>query len=147
MNRKAKILMAVIGLVVAFGSGWLVSEVQNRNKVSINQVWANQWIGSVLLLARNGRSTELNQHEQIPLIVGFGLNSQSLLLGRLYDSFTPAIQQQLMFYIPAARAIATAQQGPGAMQDRHGLLTFVGCMQKVQSQGGSVRQCVEGHKI
>lgn len=146
MNGKIKALIVVVGLIVVFCSGWLVAQAQNVYKVSPVTIWANQWTDSVSLLARNGHSTELTRPEKIPLIVGFGLNSQSLVLGQVYDNLPPAIKQQLMFYIPAARAIAAAQQGPGPMQDRRDLLTFVDCMQKVQSQGGSVHGCVETHK-
>lgn len=146
MNTKVKALLVVVGLIVAFGSGWLVAKVQARNKVSIDKVWADQWIDGVVLLARHGNGTELIKPEQIPLIIGQGLDGQSFLLGKLFDSLTPAIQEQLMFYIPAAHAIAIEQQGPSAMQNRRHLLTFVDCMQKVQTQGGSVQKCVERNK-
>lgn len=145
MNGKTK-AWTLIGLIVAFGSGWLFGQVQNVNKVPIDKIWADQWVGSVTLLARNGRSTELNKPEQLPLIVGSGLNAQSLLLGRIYDKLSPDLKKQLMFYIPVARAIAKAQQGSGPMQDRRDLLNFADCMQKEQPPTGSVSLCVENQK-
>jgi hypothetical protein len=99
-----------------------------------------------MLLTGGGHRTTLMPPDKTQSSIGSGLNTYSLAVGRVYDRLPQARKQQLMFYIPAVRAIARAQQGPGPMQDRHDLLTLVDCMQKAQAQGGSVSRCVENQK-
>ena len=146
MNGKIKTLAVAVGLVVAFGGGWLVAQVQNIDKVTPAQVWTDEWISDVVQLTGGGHRTTLMPPDKTQLLIGYGLNSYSSVVGRLYDRLPKIRKQQLLFYIPAARAIASAQQGPGPMQDRYNLSTLVDCMQKAQSQSGSVSKCIENHK-
>lgn len=136
----------VVGLVVVFACGWMFAKVQDVNKVAPTKVWTDQWIDGIMLLTGGGHRTALVPPKETQLLMGFGLNSSSLVLGRIYDGLPAARKQQLRFYLPAARAIATAQQGAGAFQDRRGVLALVDCMQTVQTHGGSVRACMEEHK-
>lgn len=137
-----KISGAALCMIVAFACGWLVSQVQNVNKVPPTKVWTDQWVDGVMLLTGGGHRTTLISPKDTQLLIGSNFNSSSLTLGLIYDGLSAARKQQLRFYIPAAKAIAMAQQGPGAFQDRRGVLALVNCMQSVQSHGGSVRQCM-----
>lgn len=138
--------MIVACLAVGFAVGWVVAQSQNVGKVTPAQVWTDGWISDVMLLTGGGHRTTLMSPDKTQSLIGSGLNADSLVLGRVYDRLSQNRKQQLMFYIPAARAIATAQ-GLRPENNRRNLLILVDCMQKVQSQGGLVRSCVEAeHK-
>jgi hypothetical protein len=136
----------VIGLAVGFACGWVVSQVQNVGKLSPSEVLANNWVTGITLLVRNGRSKELVSPEKTQSIVGAGLNIDSKVLGREYDDMPKAVQERIMFYIPAAHTIATTRLGSD--QEYSDLLTFTNCMQKMELiKGGLVRECVEKAQI
>lgn len=130
------------GVAIGFGCGWLVSQVHNVDRVPPAQVWTDKWISDVMLLTGGGHRTTLMPPDKMQSLVVSGLNADSLVLGRVYDSLPRNRKQQLMFYIPAAHAIAAAQQEAGPARSRSDLLTFVSCMQKVKLQGGLLESCM-----
>jgi len=146
-TSKTVVAVAVAALMaVGFAAGWLVAQIQSASKQSQVDVLANGWISSIELLVRNGSDLEPVDPKTTQLLIGFGLNIDSAELAHFYDGMTPALKKRLAFHVPAARAIANVQNGAGSMQDRGDLLAFVDCVQKVQSQGGSVRECFERRK-
>ena len=138
--------MTGASLAIGFGCGWLVAQVHDVDKVTPAQVWTDNWISDVMLLTGGGHRTALMPPDKTQSIIRSGLNADSLVLGRVYDSLPENRKQQLMFYIPAARAIATAQQEPDPARNRSDLLTFASCMQKVKLQGGLVKDCVKDER-
>jgi hypothetical protein len=42
MNSKIKALAVAVGLVVAFGGGWLAAQVHDIDKVTPAQVWTDE---------------------------------------------------------------------------------------------------------
>ena len=99
-----------------------------------------------MLLVINAKNTTLVNPAEIPVTIGAGLNTQSVALAYVYDGMPQALKKQLALWIPAAHAIAVAQQGEGALHNRSNLLIFADCMQKVRSNGGLLRNCVESHE-
>ena len=134
--------MMVVGLALGFAGGWFVAEVENADKLAPTQVWSDRWISDIMLLTGGGHRTSLMPPDKTQSLVASSLNADSLVLGRVYDRLSQKRKQQLMFYIPAARAIAAAQ-GSGRENNRRNLLILVDCLQRVKSQGGLVRSCVE----
>ena len=142
MKFRLITLMIVAGLFVGFACGWLVAQAQNIHKVSPSTVYANSWMSEIALLTRNNRNTDLIAPDKVVLLVGSNLNTDSLVLGKLYDDMSPAMKERLLSYIPAARAIAAVQSGPRSENNRQDLLAFINCMQKIKSQGGLVQKCM-----
>jgi hypothetical protein len=145
MNKKAWVWV-VIGLILAFAAGWFGAQVQNAGKLSPGEVMATSWEQKVMLLVINAKNTTLVNPAEIPVTIGAGLNTQSVALAYVYDGMPQALKKQLALWIPAARTIAIAQQGEGVLHNRSNLLIFADCMQKVRSNGGLLRNCVESHK-
>lgn len=147
MKSGQIVAMVVAGLVVGFGCGWVVAQAQNVNKLTPDQVWTDQWISDVMLLTGGGHRTTLMSPDKTQSIIKVGLNSDSLVLGRVYDHLPESMKQQLMFYIPAARAIAKAQERSVSDNGKKNLSVLIDCMQKMKLKGGSVKGCIENeHK-
>lgn len=148
MNARLKVGLIAGSVVVAFACGWLLAKVQDVNKVAPETIWTNHWVDDITMLVRNERDTQLLTAAETQALIGMGLNTDSLTVGLIYDGLPAQRKKDLQFYIPAARAVAAAQQGPGAVQDRRAVVALVDCMQSVQAHGGSVRQCmVKAHVL
>lgn len=143
---KALTLAIVASTLVGFACGWLVSQVQNSYKLTPSAVLVNDWTSAVGSLTLNMRNPELINPNKVALLIGSGLNINSIVLGRVFDDMPPSMKEQLLSSIPAAHAIATAQNGVGPDNNRRDMLIFVDCMQKVKLHGGLVRSCVDGGK-
>ena len=143
MKTRPFALTVVASLAVGFGCGWLVAQVQNFHKITPEQVWVDEWIDSVSLLTGGALNTTFLPPEKTQSIIESGLNAQSLVVGSVYDRLPPPRKRELMFYIPAARAIATAQQEAGMPGNQNELLTFVNCMQKIKLHDGLMKRCIK----
>lgn len=143
MRTLTTVLSVAISLAIGFGCGWLVAQSQSVNKVSPSRIWTDQWISDVMLLTGGGHNTTLFPPDKTQSFIVSDLNTYSLVLGLAYDDLPAARKQEIMFYIPAARAIATTQHEYGSARDRGNLLTFLSCIQKVKSQGGLVKSCIQ----
>jgi hypothetical protein len=138
-----KSLLLIIGLSVSFGSGWLVSEGRNTNKVSPSTIWANEWKADIALLTRNVRNPDLNEAKEVVLLIGFRLNANSIVLSREYDNLDPWMKKSMVFYANSAQIIARAQAGTTSEQNRRDLLAFAVCIGKDDSTKGFVERCVK----
>lgn len=137
------VLTVVAGLAVGFGCGWLAAQVQNFHKITPEQVWVDQWIDSVSMLTGGGPRTTLLPPKKTQSIIEYGLNAESLVVGSVYDRLPSSRKRELMFYIPAARAIATAQQEAGTPSNNNKLLIFINCMQKIKLHDGLMKKCIK----
>lgn len=133
------------GLIVAFAAGWFGAEIRNINKIPLAQVYASEWNASVMTLVQNGRSSKLIDPAKMPAIIGASLDNLSIQLAITYDDLSPFWKRQVIFNLPAARAIVNA--GGESFPDYRGHLgIFIDCVQQVQAHGGSVRNCALGNK-
>ena len=139
-----RLSLVVASMAVAFAAGWLVARIGDVGKQSLGEITANRWIDHLGMLVDNVRHLAPVDRETTQSVIRQGLESDSATLAQLYDGMSPHLKERLVFYIPLARAIAAAQPATAfGLHDRHALLIFADCMQKVQSQGGSVRECFE----
>lgn len=143
MTSTRTSLVVLMGVVVGFACGWLVAQVQNANKISPDQILANNWERGVSLLVKNVNDTRAIPAEETKALIRSGLDIDSKTLGRDYDDLPKSLQARLMFYLPAARAIAVASAGHTSIVGGGDLLRLVDCMQQAKAHGSRVGKCMQ----
>lgn len=144
MNRKAWIA-GTAACIVAFGLGWLGAEVRNVNTVPVGEVVTNQWQSDLFKLVKN-RINHEPADPPTPAMLRHSLDLQSVILASAYDGLSAYQKKLIADDLPAAHAIVARWGGDASRPVMPHLAIFIECVEKVQSEGGSVYKCSNEHE-